>query len=126
MGLKRVLIIDDEPLIRTTTALLLKHLNMDSMSAGNGLAGLELAEKEKPDLIMLDIKMPGMDGWMVLSRLKANERLSKIPVIVFTAGDGMDSEGKALERGASAVCKKPFQPQELIGSIENILSRRKI
>jgi CheY-like chemotaxis protein len=94
---------------------------MDTLTAGDGLAGLELAEKENPDLIMLDVKMPGMDGWTVLSRLKADQRLSKIPVIVFTAGDGADSSAKALESGASAVCKKPFQPQELIDIIKDIV-----
>jgi DNA-binding response OmpR family regulator len=69
--------------------------------------------------------MPGLDGWTVLSKLQSDAALSKIPVIVFTAGDGSDSEKLAKERGASAVCKKPFQPYELVKIIEG-LSRREL
>jgi DNA-binding response OmpR family regulator len=118
MRKKKILIIDDEPLVLKTTALLLNHSNMEAITAGNGQAGLDKAEKEEPDLIMLDIKMPGMDGWTVLSRLKADARLSKIPVIVFSGDDGPDASSLARERGASAVSKKPFEPNELIKIID--------
>ncbi len=120
MGRKKILIIDDETLILKTTALLLKHADMDAITATGGMEGIALAEKEKPDIIMLDIIMPGMDGWSVLSRLKADDRLSGIPVIVFTAGDQADSDRMARERGASAVCRKPFNPHELTKIIDGL------
>jgi CheY-like chemotaxis protein len=65
---KKVLIIDDEVLIRKTTALLLKKARIDVITAGNGPEGIDLAEKQNPDLILLDIVMPEMSGWEVLSR----------------------------------------------------------
>jgi CheY-like chemotaxis protein len=120
MGRKKILIIDDETLILKTTALLLRHKEMDTITATGGLEGIALAEKEKPDIIMLDIIMPGMDGWSVLSHLKADNRLSGIPVIVFTAGDQPDSDRMAREKGASAVCRKPFNPQDLIKTIDGL------
>ena len=120
MILRKVLIIDDEILIRKTTALLLKKLNIDAVTAANGMEGIAMAESEKPDYILLDISMPGMDGWSVLERLKADGQLRKIPVVVFTAGDFSLSDKLALEKGASAVCRKPFQPHELLKILDDL------
>jgi CheY-like chemotaxis protein len=117
---KKVLIIDDEVLIRKTTALLLKKARIDVITAGNGPEGIDLAEKQNPDLILLDIVMPEMSGWEVLSRLKAREDLAKIPVIVFTAEDYSMSEGKAMQKGAEGVCRKPFQLHQLLGIIDGL------
>ncbi len=120
MPLKKILIIDDEPLIRKTTALLLKKSNIDAITAASGDEGLALAEKERPEMILLDIIMPEMDGWAVLDRFKANPDLARIPVVVFTAMDFSLSDRLAKEKGASAICRKPFQPHQLMKIIDDM------
>lgn len=118
---KKVLIIDDEILIRKTTALLLKKARIETITAGSGAEGLEMAGKEHPDLILLDIIMPEMNGWEVLCQLKAREDLAGIPVVVFTAEDYSMSDSKAVQRGASGVCRKPFQLHHLLGIIDSLI-----
>jgi CheY-like chemotaxis protein len=117
MAPRKVLIIDDEVLIRKTTSILLKKMDFDVISAAGGEEGISMASNDFPDIILLDITMPIMDGWSVLERLKADEKLCSIPVIVFTAGDFTVSDKLAIEKGASAVCRKPFQPYELLNVI---------
>lgn len=117
---EKILIIDDEPLIRKTTALLLKKSNLKTITAQSGAEGLEMAIKERPDLILLDLVMPGMDGWQVLASLKTDAALAKIPVIVFTAEDFSVSDRMAKKLGAAAVCRKPFQPQYLLRVIDGL------
>ena len=118
MASKRVLIIDDERLVRKTTELLLRQVNMEAISVASGAEGIEAAKKEQPDLILLDLVMPDMDGWQVLSRLKADPASEKIPVIVFTAGDFSFSDQRIKQRGAIGVCRKPFQLQQLLKIIK--------
>lgn len=117
---KKVLIIDDEVLIRKTTALLLKKARIETITAGSGAEGIALAAKENPDLILLDIVMPEMSGWEVLSALKSRVDLARIPVIVFTAEDFSMSGSKAVEKGAAGVCRKPFQLHQLLGIIDGL------
>jgi CheY-like chemotaxis protein len=125
MGNKKVLIIDDEKLILTTTTLLLKHANMDVVTAKSGMEGIAVAEKEKPDIILLDIMMPGMDGWSVLARIKADDRLCGIPVVLFSGDEQVDSGRKARECGASAVCEKPFDAYDLIDTINGLIEKER-
>jgi CheY-like chemotaxis protein len=120
VGRKKILIIDDEKLILKTTALLLQRSGMDVTTATDGIEGMAMAEKEIPDVILLDIIMPGMDGWSVLSHFKADSRLSGVPVVVFSGGDQPDSDRLAKERGASAVCGKPFNADDLIKIIDGL------
>ena len=121
MALKKVLIIDDEPLILKTTALLMKKsLNAEIITAQNGPDGIALARKEKPDLILLDIIMPDMDGWEVLKVLKIDEECSRIPVIVFTATDYSLSDSTAKENGAVGICRKPFQLHQLMNVVQKL------
>jgi two-component system, sensor histidine kinase and response regulator len=120
MALIKVLIIDDESLIRKTTALLLKKMNFETLTAGSGKEGIALAEKENPDIVLLDIMMPEMDGWSVLAHFKADTRLAKIPIVVFTAKDFSLSDRMARDRGAVAICRKPFQPDQLMTIIKDV------
>ncbi|MBD3343564.1 MAG: response regulator, partial [Chitinivibrionales bacterium] len=79
---KKILVIDDERLIRTTTILLLKKEGAVAIAAADGKEGIELAKKEHPDLILLDIMMPGMDGWQVLETLRSEPLCASVPVII--------------------------------------------
>jgi CheY-like chemotaxis protein len=110
---KKVLIIDDEQLIRNTTVLLLKREGAQTISAASGMVGIELARKEHPDLILLDIMMPGMDGWQVLEVLRTDAQCAQCPVIIFTAIDFTTSQKQAAALGAQGVLRKPFHLHEL-------------
>lgn len=123
MGRKKILIIDDENLVLVTTAMLLNQVNMNVLTATGGMEGLVLAERENPDIILLDIQMPEMDGWKVLARLKADDRLSGTPVILFSGDDSAESFRLAKERGASAVSRKPFELPDLLATISRLTAK---
>jgi len=110
---KKILIIDDEQLILKTTALLLKCEGYIPLCASDGKQGLTMTLKEKPDMILLDIMMPEMDGWEVLSTLRSKKYNITIPVVIFTAVDFVASEKMAKEKGAKAILRKPFQLHQL-------------
>jgi CheY-like chemotaxis protein len=116
----KVLIIDDEPLILKSTALLLKKVDIDSIVAQNGAEGLLLAATNRPDLIFLDLKMPILDGLEVLSRLKADKDLTHIPVVVFTADDFELSDVERL--GVAGICRKPFHPQDFLHVVSRFIT----
>jgi two-component system alkaline phosphatase synthesis response regulator PhoP len=121
MTLKKVLIIDDEPLILKTTELLLKKTGIFTvLTAQNGGDGISAVKRDKPDLILLDIIMPGMDGWEVLKQLKSDTTSANIPVIVFTALDYVIADQLARQSGASGICRKPFQLHELLRTIQEL------
>lgn len=121
MNKKRVLVIDDDPeLVKLVTMRLMAN-GYDIISANNGVEGLEKAEKEKPDLILLDIKMPQMDGHTMLRNLKRGESTKHIPVIVVTVYDKLKDLFE-LE-GASDYIVKPFDDQDLLLRISMALKR---
>jgi two-component system OmpR family response regulator len=120
MSKAKVLIIDDEPLICKTTALLLKKMNFEAITARGGIEGIALAEKVRPDIVLLDIIMPGMDGWSVLAHFQADNLLKKIPVVVFTAKDFSLSDRMAKDKGAAAICRKPFRLEQLIAILSDL------
>jgi CheY-like chemotaxis protein len=107
------LIIDDEILIVKTTAILLRHLGYRTLEAFNGEGGITLAKSESPDLILLDLVMPGEDGWEVLGELKSDRITAGIPVIIFTAKHFAHPETVMDVRGADGYISKPFPPEEL-------------
>jgi len=110
----KVLVIDDEPDIRKIAKLSLSRVGgMLVVEASSGPDGVRLAESERPDAILLDVMMPGMDGPATLAMLKAGEATSKIPVVFLTA-KAMTTELERLKAlGAVAVLTKPFDPMNL-------------
>jgi signal transduction histidine kinase/DNA-binding response OmpR family regulator len=110
----RILMIDDDSEIRLVIGELLSLSGYDIIEAASGPQGLELAAKLKPDLIILDIMMPGMDGWTVLKKLQANTKLAEIPVVVLSAVS--DTE-MALSQGAASVLLKPVDSARLTAEI---------
>ena len=118
----RVVCIEDEPEMIDLVRLILGRRGFDVVGANGGVEGLEAVRRERPNLILLDLMMPDMDGWEVYQRIKADEELRRIPVIVVTAK--AQSIDKVLGLHIAKVddyITKPFGPQELLESVEKIL-----
>jgi len=108
-----IVVIEDEERIRKVLDYNLKLDGFEVFPARDGPEGLELARDKKPDLILLDWMMPGMDGLQVLSELKEDEKTRDIPVFMLTAKSMMTEVGRALYQGADDYIVKPFEPREL-------------
>lgn len=119
--LRKVLIIEDEPEIRAILAMSLERVGgFETVVAGDGIEGLERARSESPDLILLDVLMPRLDGYDTCRRIKQEERLRKIPVVFLTAKcDPLDVD-KAMRAGAAGCVAKPFDPLKLAEQILEI------
>ena len=117
---KRILIVDDEPDLVTLVAGRLRANGYEVSSAGDGYAGLEAAKKDKPDLIILDLMLPKMDGYKVCGLLKRDARFAHIPVILFTAKAQEEDMILGEEVGANAFVTKPFDPQALLAKIQEL------
>ena len=119
----KFLIIDDQKNIRTIIRANLTESGYEVIEADNGEDGIKLAVEEKPDLIVLDIKMPGISGWDVMQTLKKTPQLRAIPVIVMTAFITEVEEARANEAGASGFLGKPFDVDELLTKVGEALGR---
>lgn len=121
MKRKTVLIIEDDQRTSHFLVLVLEKAGYNTLTAFNGTNGLSLIENSEPDLVLLDIVMPEMNGWEVLRRLR---KFSEVPVIILTAEDSKDTDKiKGLNSGADDYIIKPFNPAELAARIETILRR---
>ena len=120
-GKKRILVIEDETYMADMVKMRLEAHNYEVLNAYDGREGLEKAKKEKPDLIILDLMLPKMDGYKVCGLLKADTRYSKIPIIIFTAKTQKEAVQIGKEAGADAYITKPFEPEVLLGKIRELL-----
>ena len=114
---RSVLIIDDDKWIAMSTSMVLEAEGFEVHSALGGAEGIEMAGRIRPSVILLDIMMPGMDGWETLERLKADAATADLPVIVFTAREHSRGRAKSRELGAVEYFPKPFRPEALIHTI---------
>lgn len=109
----RTLIVDDEAPIRLLCKVNLEAEGIEVLEAGDGVTGLELARAEKPDAILLDVMMPGLDGWNVAEQLLADESTSAIPIIFLTARADLRDRVRGMDAGGLDYITKPFNPLEL-------------
>jgi DNA-binding response OmpR family regulator len=114
MQKNKILIVDDDPDLRKALKLRLRANNFDTVQASDGYSALAVAQKEHPDLIILDLGLPAGDGFVVLDRLQSSDALSDVPVIVLTARDPQGNEKRALAAGATAFFQKPVDNGELL------------
>ena len=121
MGKKRILLVDDEKDLIETLTFRLEANGYEVIKAYDGQDGLEKARKEKPDLMILDLMLPKMDGYKVCRMLKFDEKYKKIPIIMFTARAQESDIKIGKEVGADAYMTKPFEPQILLGKIKELL-----
>ena len=122
----RILIVDDEPFNVDYLEQELEDLDYDTVSASNGQQALDKMQTESPYLVLLDIMMPVMDGFTVLSRMKADPNLRNIPVIVISAMNDLQSVVKGIEQGAEDYLPKPFEPVLLHARISSSLEKKRL
>jgi two-component system alkaline phosphatase synthesis response regulator PhoP len=119
----KVLVVDDEAPIRLLCRVNLEAEGMDVLEAPDGQKGLELARAEKPDVVLLDVMMPGMDGWQVAERLVEDTETMDIPLVFLTARAELRDRARGLELGGVDYITKPFNPTELATVVEGLLER---
>lgn len=122
---KKILIVDDDIDTLQLVGTMLEKQGFKILAANNGEKAIRIAENETPDLIILDVMMPGMDGYEVTKRLRAMETTAFIPIVLFTAKAQVDDKVEGFESGADDYLTKPTHPTELIARVNTILSRPK-
>jgi DNA-binding response OmpR family regulator len=120
---KKILIVDDERDIVKGLMIRLQAAGYEVATAFDGAQGVFMAHKEKPDLIILDIRMPAGDGFSVAQRLKRSIHTFTIPVIFLTGSPEKNAEEKAMALGARFYIKKPYDPEELLDAIKRALEK---
>jgi two-component system, cell cycle response regulator DivK len=118
---KRILVVEDHEENRRILGLLLTKAGFELIEAETGEDGVRLAETERPDLILMDIQLPGLDGYEATRRIKGNPALRPIPLIVVTSYALSGDDAKAFEAGCDAYVTKPFVPRQLLAKIREYL-----
>ena len=118
----RILIVDDSPTEVHVLKTMLEKNGFDTLSASSGEDGIEIAKKEKPDLILMDIVMPGMNGFQATRKISKAPETSAIPVIIVTTKDQETDRVWGLRQGAMDFITKPAQEKELITKINSALN----
>jgi two-component system, OmpR family, alkaline phosphatase synthesis response regulator PhoP len=119
----KVLVIDDEAPIRLLCRVNLEAEGMEVLEAADGPSGLEVAKSSRPDLILLDVMMPGLDGWRVAEHLLDDPDTSAIPIIFLTARAEFRDRARGLDIGGIDYVTKPFNPVELAPLVRELLER---
>jgi DNA-binding response OmpR family regulator len=119
----RVLVVDDEAPIRLLCRVNLEAEGMEVLEAADGITGFETARSERPDVVLLDVMMPGLDGWQVAERLIDDEVTKHIPLIFLTARAELRDRARGLELGGVDYITKPFNPVELASVVSDMLER---
>ncbi len=119
----RVLVIDDEAAIRLLCRVNLEAEGMDVLEASDGAAGLELARSESPDVILLDVMLPGLDGWQVAEQLVEDPRTESVPIVFLTARAEVRDRARGLDLGGIDYVTKPFNPLELAPLVRELIER---
>jgi len=119
----RVLVIDDEAPIRLLCRVNLAAEGMDVIEAVDGTTGLARAQEQLPDVVLLDVMMPGLDGWRVAEELLADPRTASIPIVFLTARAEMRDRARGLDLGGLEYVTKPFNPLELAPLVRELLER---
>ncbi|MBI5699478.1 response regulator [Candidatus Saganbacteria bacterium] len=122
---QKILVVDDEEDIVTALSIRLKALGYEVITAADGMAALDVARTQNPDLILLDIMLPKLDGYKVCRMLKFDEKYRHIPIIMITAKVADSNKKMGEEVGADAYLTKPFNPEELVARIKELISGRK-
>ncbi len=118
-----MLVVEDSPVIRRLIEVCLRPMDVDVTLVPNGTDGLHHAAIDPPDAVVLDIGLPGIDGWTVLDNLRGAERTEQVPVLILTGHGETFGEHEAEIRGAAGLMTKPFLPDALRSAVSNLLVR---
>jgi DNA-binding response OmpR family regulator len=119
---RKILVVDDDPVTVRSVETLLRSKNYEVISAYDGLEGLEKIKKENPDLVVLDIMMPEMNGYDVCYQLRFNKDFEKLPIVLLTVRD-QELEDRISEMAHIEYTQKPVEPQILLEKVEHLLSK---
>ena len=119
----RVLVIDDEAPIRLLCRVNLEAEGLEVLEAADGPSGLDAAREQEPDVVLLDVMMPGLDGWRVAEELLEDDRTRRIPIIFLTARAEFRDRARGLDIGGVDYVTKPFNPLELAPLVRDLLER---
>jgi DNA-binding response OmpR family regulator len=119
----KVLVIDDEAPIRLLCKVNLEAEGMDVLEAPDGPSGLEKARESRPDVVLLDVMMPGLDGWRVAEALLEDERTNEIPIVFLTARAEFRDRARGLDIGGVDYVTKPFNPLDLAPLVRGLVAR---
>lgn len=117
----KVLVVEDDPHIGRMVEIKLGNNGFAVLRAADGEQGLDLIRSERPDLILLDVNMPVMDGMEVLRQVRSDPELSQVPVILMTARGEESAERQGIEMGANDYVTKPFSPRDLLARVRRLL-----
>lgn len=120
-----VLVVDDQPFFTTMLRNLLEQQGFRVLVANSGADGLDLAKKHRPDLVLLDIEMPGMDGFAVCEKLKQDADLTNIPVVILTGTNNPKLNEKAFKAGADITALKSLSAERLVNMLRIALTKGK-
>lgn len=121
-----ILIVEDNEMNRDMLSRRLERKGFSVLLATDGAMGIEIAQSEQPDLILMDMSLPVVDGWEATRRIKADEKLRHIPVIALTAHAMANDRDKALEAGCEDYDTKPIELSRLLGKIEGLLNAAEV
>lgn len=119
----KVLLVEDNEMNRDMLSRRLTKKGFDVVMAVNGEIGVEMSLSENPDIILLDMSLPVMDGWTAAGHIKANDKTQKIPIIALTAHAMIEDREKALAAGCDEYDTKPIELKRLLGIMESLLNR---
>ena len=122
MSSPRILVADDEPALLRLLEFVLGRRGYIIQGVTNGNAAVEVLKNESPDLAILDVMMPGLDGYEVLTFIRETAHLEGLPVVMLTARAQLDDIQLGLSLGADAYLAKPFDPEELVSVVESLIS----
>lgn len=120
----KVLIVDDNPTLSTTLQMVLELKGFSIVTAADGITGLNMIIEEQPDIVILDVMLPGMDGYRVCEKAKNDPRTKDIPIIMLTGKDTGDDFDKALEKKADWYIVKPYNIEHLMSVFDRLLKNK--
>lgn len=123
MSSPTVLLVEDNEDNRTIYTTILRHVGIDVIEAANGEDGIRLARERRPAVILMDVAMPGIDGWEATRRLKADLDTAHIPVIALTAHAMAEDRQRAAEAGCEGYLAKPIEPRRVVEEVRKMLDR---
>lgn len=126
MPQRLVLLVDDDEDNRVILQAILEHAGLAALAAADGTEALEKARKHRPALILMDLMMPGMDGWETTRLLKSHPATADIPVIAFTADDDPTTPQRLREGGFCAYLRKPYPPRQMLAAVRTCIEESSV